>query len=187
MHFVSCTNTHRDVTYLVNHGMFKNTKTWISWEWNIISLWNFYILPPTQRPSFSWIIVPRLLVLLELWRLALQHFLFGWRCLFDPRNTVIQHSTLIVHFDSGFQRKAGPLNQQASILCMLHLSLLNHHGLGCPLMRHISIVLTLNFCYPLDPVCCKDLKMLPFIISVAQDDLALCPLCLFIVVVLKNE
>ena len=35
MHFVSCTNTHRDVTDLVNHGMVKNTKTWISWEWNI--------------------------------------------------------------------------------------------------------------------------------------------------------
>ena len=27
MHLVSCTNTHRDVTDLVNHGMVKNTKT----------------------------------------------------------------------------------------------------------------------------------------------------------------
>ena len=41
---VSCTNTHRDVTDSVNHGMVKNTKTWISWEWNIIFLWNKKIL-----------------------------------------------------------------------------------------------------------------------------------------------
>ena len=34
MHLVSCTNTHRDVTDLVNHGMVKNTKPWISWERN---------------------------------------------------------------------------------------------------------------------------------------------------------
>ena len=27
-------NTHHDVTYLVNHGMVENTKTWISCEWN---------------------------------------------------------------------------------------------------------------------------------------------------------
>ena len=27
MHLVSCTNTHRDTTDLVNNGMFKNTKT----------------------------------------------------------------------------------------------------------------------------------------------------------------
>ena len=33
MHPVSCTNTH-DVTDLPNHGMAKNTKTWISWEQN---------------------------------------------------------------------------------------------------------------------------------------------------------
>ena len=35
MHPISCTNTHHDVTNLVNHGMVKNTKTWISWEQNI--------------------------------------------------------------------------------------------------------------------------------------------------------
>ena len=29
MHLVSCTNTH-DITDLVNHGMVKSTKTWIS-------------------------------------------------------------------------------------------------------------------------------------------------------------
>ena len=32
----SCTNTHRDVADSVNQGMVKNTKTWISWERNII-------------------------------------------------------------------------------------------------------------------------------------------------------
>ena len=40
MYLVSCTNIHRDVTYSVNHGMVKNTKTWISWEQNIIFLRN---------------------------------------------------------------------------------------------------------------------------------------------------
>ena len=30
MHTVSCSNTHHDVTDLVNHGMIKNTKTGIS-------------------------------------------------------------------------------------------------------------------------------------------------------------
>ena len=41
MHLVSCTNTHRDVADSVNHGLFKNTKTWIFWEWNKIK--NFLI------------------------------------------------------------------------------------------------------------------------------------------------
>ena len=44
VHLVSCTNTHRDVTDLVNHEMVKNTKTWISWEWNINFLRNEKIL-----------------------------------------------------------------------------------------------------------------------------------------------
>ena len=44
MYLVLCTNTHRDVTDSVNHGMVKNTKTWISWEWNIIFLRNEKIL-----------------------------------------------------------------------------------------------------------------------------------------------
>ena len=44
MYPVSCTNTHHDVTDLVNHGMVKNTKTWISWEWNITFLRNKKIL-----------------------------------------------------------------------------------------------------------------------------------------------
>ena len=38
IHLVSFTNTDRDLTDLLNHGMFKNTKTWISWERNIIFL-----------------------------------------------------------------------------------------------------------------------------------------------------
>ena len=44
MHLVSCTNTYRDVSDLVNHGMVKNTKTWISWELNIIFLRNKKII-----------------------------------------------------------------------------------------------------------------------------------------------
>ena len=41
---VSCTNTHHDVTDLINHGIVKNTKTWISWERNITFLRNKKIL-----------------------------------------------------------------------------------------------------------------------------------------------
>ena len=44
MHHVSCTNTHHDVTDLVNHQMVKNTKTLISREQNIILLSNKKIL-----------------------------------------------------------------------------------------------------------------------------------------------
>ena len=40
MHPVACINTHHDVTDLINHGMVKNTKTWISWERNITFLRN---------------------------------------------------------------------------------------------------------------------------------------------------
>ena len=40
MHLVSCTNTHSDVTDLVNQWMVKNTKTWISRERNIVFLQN---------------------------------------------------------------------------------------------------------------------------------------------------
>ena len=43
-HLVSCTNTHHDVTDLVNHGMVKNTKTWISWKRNIVFLRNKKII-----------------------------------------------------------------------------------------------------------------------------------------------
>ena len=44
MCLVSYANTHRDVTDLVNHGMLKNTKTWISWERNIVFLQNIKFL-----------------------------------------------------------------------------------------------------------------------------------------------
>ena len=40
MHPLSCTNTHHDVTDFVNDGMVKNTKPWISWEWNMAFLRN---------------------------------------------------------------------------------------------------------------------------------------------------
>ena len=43
-HPVSFTNTHDDVTDLVNHGMVKSTKTWICWERNITFLRNKKIL-----------------------------------------------------------------------------------------------------------------------------------------------
>ena len=44
MHPVSCTNPHHDVTDLVNHGIDKNTKTWISLEQKITFLLNKKIL-----------------------------------------------------------------------------------------------------------------------------------------------
>ena len=40
MHPVSFPNIYRDVTDLVNHGMFKNKKTRISWERNVILVRN---------------------------------------------------------------------------------------------------------------------------------------------------
>ena len=43
MHLISCTNTHRDITDLVNHGMFKNKKLEYL-ERNIIFLGNKKIL-----------------------------------------------------------------------------------------------------------------------------------------------
>ena len=44
MHLVLCSNTHHNITDLVNYGIVKNTKTWISWEWNITFLQNKNIL-----------------------------------------------------------------------------------------------------------------------------------------------
>ena len=35
MHPVLCFKTHHDIIDLVNQGMVKNIKTWISWKWNI--------------------------------------------------------------------------------------------------------------------------------------------------------
>ena len=46
MHPVPCTNIHHDITDLVNQGMVKNTRTWISWEWNITFSWNKKISQP---------------------------------------------------------------------------------------------------------------------------------------------
>ena len=37
-------NTHRGITNLVNHGMVKSLKTWISWERNITRTWNEKVL-----------------------------------------------------------------------------------------------------------------------------------------------
>ena len=44
LHPVPCTNTHHDVTDMLNHGMVENIKTWISWERNITFAWNKKIL-----------------------------------------------------------------------------------------------------------------------------------------------
>ena len=59
MHPVACGNTHYDVTDLVNHGMAKNTKTWISWERNIALLRNKKILNLCLR----WLILREVIVL----------------------------------------------------------------------------------------------------------------------------
>ena len=40
MHPAFCTNTHHDVTDLLNYVLVKNTKTWIPWELNITFLRN---------------------------------------------------------------------------------------------------------------------------------------------------
>ena len=44
MHPLSCTDTHHGVTDLVNFGMAKNIKTWISWKGNMTFLRNKKIL-----------------------------------------------------------------------------------------------------------------------------------------------
>ena len=44
IHPVSCTNTHHDITDLVNHGIVKNTKTRISQKQNLLFLRNKTIL-----------------------------------------------------------------------------------------------------------------------------------------------
>ena len=44
MHLLSCTNTHHEVTDLLNHGMVKDAKTLISSERNINFLQNKEIL-----------------------------------------------------------------------------------------------------------------------------------------------
>ena len=49
MHLASCTNTHHDVTNLINHEMVKNSNTWISEERNITFLQNKEILNLWRR------------------------------------------------------------------------------------------------------------------------------------------
>ena len=49
MQSVSCSNIHHDVTVLVNHGIIKNIKTWMSWRWNITFLQNKKILNLCHR------------------------------------------------------------------------------------------------------------------------------------------
>ena len=53
IHLVLYTNIHHDVTDLLNHGIVKNTKTWISWKQNIIFLQNKKIL----NLCFRWYIL----------------------------------------------------------------------------------------------------------------------------------
>ena len=77
------------------------------------------------------------------------------------------NSALIVHSDSGFQRKAGPLNQRVTLLTFVVSPLLNHHRLGYLLMRCIPIALYLSFLLLSDPSSHKDLKTLGFIVDVA--------------------
>ena len=52
MHLVSCTNTHHDVTDLINCEIIENTKTWKSWERNITFLRNKKSLKPTSNDTF---------------------------------------------------------------------------------------------------------------------------------------
>ena len=52
MHLVFRTNTHHDVTDLVNHGMVQNTKSWISLERNTTFLWNKKIINLSLRLHF---------------------------------------------------------------------------------------------------------------------------------------
>ena len=47
---VSCTNTLRDITDLVNHGMVKTTKTWISWK---RKYGNFFYIPFEYNLTWS--------------------------------------------------------------------------------------------------------------------------------------
>ena len=54
---VSCTDTHHDVADLLNHGMAKNTETWISWEWNITFIWKKIFLTCAPDNTFSGVIV----------------------------------------------------------------------------------------------------------------------------------
>ena len=57
MHVVSCTKIHHDAIDLVNHGMFKNTKSGVSWERYITFLRNKKIFNLAWDEKFWEIIV----------------------------------------------------------------------------------------------------------------------------------
>ena len=86
MHLVSCTNTHRDVTYLVNHGMVKNTKTCISWERNIIFLRN----KKKNNLCFRWHI-------LKSYRFVAEVTFKGWLNTFLPKHFLTLTSVLTLN------------------------------------------------------------------------------------------
>ena len=55
------------------------------------------------------------------------------------------NAVLIVHSDSGFLRKAGPLNQRVTLFTFVASKPLEPSSVGYLLMRCISIVLHLSF------------------------------------------
>ena len=57
MHPASWTDADHDVTDLVNHGMVKNRKAWISPELNISFLWNKKFLTCASDSTFWEVIV----------------------------------------------------------------------------------------------------------------------------------
>ena len=65
------TNTHHEVTDLVNHRMVQNAETWMSWEWNITFPQNkkcSYFFWPVNKFKFSLL---NKLNLKELWNCIL--------------------------------------------------------------------------------------------------------------------
>ena len=57
MHPVSFTNSHHDITDLVNHGMVKNRRTWISLEQKVTMLQNKKMLTCASDDTFWEVIV----------------------------------------------------------------------------------------------------------------------------------
>ena len=81
MHPVLCTYTHHDVIDLVNHGMLKKTKTWMSWKRNIIFLRNKKILNMCLRwhilRSYRFLAEVTFNVTLRQWFISAGHLLFA--------------------------------------------------------------------------------------------------------------
>ena len=95
--------------------------------------------------------------------LTLGFFLFGgW------------NSALIVHSHSGFQRKADPLNQLATLLTFVASKPLEPSPAG------LSFDGMYLHC-PIFACSYKGLKTFHFFVDVSQDGLAICPTCLFII------